>query len=480
MIKMQNMTINETIGEVEYLIEIGEGDSGRLFHILEFLKNNRPLYNSDKSYLESKLQSSFLVQAEEEIEENPLLPKIQQLMESGNGDLGRLQHIYDMLAGNRPLYNSDQSYLESRLQSFTNISKPGRFKPSEKNQMLEVEPASAQETIVEPVTKSVVRGSMPKGWIAPNNSKELDNISKDIHQEQEKIQQQKIISDEINHHRSKLTKLISHRKEFEQKVQQEKLSLESQIKDEREKIQIQTNLSQEIIDQKEELVKVRNERNDIVKKITADKIDISKELEKQKKQLVQAQLEQEEIEKQVKNKQVLLAKMVEEQKSRLLEQASIAQEIKLKQDELEQTKQYYDEIVSQVNKEKTKFAEAEDLKKQIKIREDDLTKTKEERLKLISVIAKEKKIILKKTQEEKQRLKSQIKLTKQLKKEEKSIDVLKKKREKLQQQIKLKNQKLKDQQQKIKKQIAEKDKKLRSITKSRKIKSGKITKKSKS
>ena len=95
---MQNLTINETIGKIEYMINAGEGDTGRLFHILEFLKNKKPLYNSDKSYLESKLQSSFSVNEEEEIEENELLPKIQQLIESGNGDPGRLQHIYDMLA----------------------------------------------------------------------------------------------------------------------------------------------------------------------------------------------------------------------------------------------------------------------------------------------------------------------------------------------------------------------------------------------
>ena len=473
MINMQNLTINETISEVESLIEAGDGDTGRLFHILEFLKNNKPLYNSDKSYLESKLQSSFSIESEKEIEENPLLPKIQYLMESGNGDLGRLQHIYEMLADNKPLYNSDQSYLESRLQSLADIQKPHRLKSHESVQTLDTEPTSTQEFAVESEAKPVIRGSMPKDWVAPNSSKELDDISNDINQEQERIRQQKIISDEINHNRSKLTELISHRKAYEQKVQQEKTSLESQIKDEREKIQIQTKLSQEIIDQKEELAKVRKERNVLVRKITAEKIDISNGLEKQKKQLVQAQLEQEDIEKQVQNKQALLAKMVEEQKSRLLEQASIAQEIKSKQDELEQTKQDYEDIVAQVNEEKTKFAEAEDLKKQIKIQEDDLIKTKEERLTLMSVIAKEKKLILKKTQEEKEQLKSQVKLTKQLKKEEKSIEALKKKREKLQKQIKSKNQKLKDRQQKIKKQIAEKDKKLKSITKLQKTKSHK-------
>jgi len=56
-------------------LSTGNGDAGRLYHILEFLKNNRPLYHSDKIYLENKLQSSFSVE-EESVEENKLLPKI--------------------------------------------------------------------------------------------------------------------------------------------------------------------------------------------------------------------------------------------------------------------------------------------------------------------------------------------------------------------------------------------------------------------
>ena len=57
-----------------------------------------------------------------------------------------------------------------------------------------------------------------------------------------------------------MSQLISHRKEYEQKVTQEKSSLESQIKEERTKIETQTKLSNEIIAQKVELDKVKKER----------------------------------------------------------------------------------------------------------------------------------------------------------------------------------------------------------------------------
>ena len=113
------MNLTQTIEKVENLINTEKGDPGRLYHIQEFLKNGKSLYNSDKIYLENMLNSSFSV---EEHMENPLLSKTQELIDSGNGDLGRLQHIYEMLEKNKPLYNSDQVYLELKL--FTLIKKP--------------------------------------------------------------------------------------------------------------------------------------------------------------------------------------------------------------------------------------------------------------------------------------------------------------------------------------------------------------------
>lgn len=69
---------------------------------------------------------------------------------------------------------------------------------------------------------------MPKGWIPTTDSEELGTISKNILDEEQK---QKIL-EEINLQRSKLTGLISNRKDYEQKITVERSSLESQIKDE--------------------------------------------------------------------------------------------------------------------------------------------------------------------------------------------------------------------------------------------------------
>ena len=54
---MTPLTLSQTIEKVEQMIDIGKGDPGRLYHILESLKNNKILYHSDQAYLESKLNS---------------------------------------------------------------------------------------------------------------------------------------------------------------------------------------------------------------------------------------------------------------------------------------------------------------------------------------------------------------------------------------------------------------------------------------
>ncbi len=47
-----------------------------------------------------------------------LLEKIQRLIDSGIGDVGRLQYMYEALQNGRKIYNSDQSYLEKLLNNY--------------------------------------------------------------------------------------------------------------------------------------------------------------------------------------------------------------------------------------------------------------------------------------------------------------------------------------------------------------------------
>jgi hypothetical protein len=53
--QIPQMTLTETIEEIKYLISTSNGDTGRLAHILEAIKNNKKLYKSDQAFLEAQL-----------------------------------------------------------------------------------------------------------------------------------------------------------------------------------------------------------------------------------------------------------------------------------------------------------------------------------------------------------------------------------------------------------------------------------------
>ena len=114
---LQHLTLTQVIQRIQSLIDANDGDIGRLYHVLEFLKQNKPLYHSDQRYLENKINTVFIIIDDEKPKENEALSKIQALINSGNGDPGRLQHICDMLSQNKSLYHSDQVYLDDKLGS---------------------------------------------------------------------------------------------------------------------------------------------------------------------------------------------------------------------------------------------------------------------------------------------------------------------------------------------------------------------------
>jgi ribosome assembly protein YihI (activator of Der GTPase) len=115
--KMQQLSLTETIDEIQYLVETSNGDTGRLTHILESIKNKKRLYQSDQNYLENKLGASYSLEEKEKPPENKILSKIQNLINLETGDPMRLKHIYDTISKNKPLYISDQQYLENTLNS---------------------------------------------------------------------------------------------------------------------------------------------------------------------------------------------------------------------------------------------------------------------------------------------------------------------------------------------------------------------------
>ncbi|MEJ2261560.1 MAG: hypothetical protein P8X83_07910, partial [Nitrosopumilaceae archaeon] len=415
--KVQQLTLEETIDEIKYLIETSDGDTGRLAHILDTIKNHKNLYQSDKAFLERKLDAQFSLEKEEPQNENPILSKIQKLIESGQGDTMRLKHIHDTISKGKHLYQSDQKYLEEKLNSYN----PEKKLEPENQIIFENEPpAKKEENIKEPNTEIIKsKGVMPKGWKPTDNdfSEELTKIKDKIKTEEEKIEEEKQISSEISRHQQKLTGLVQKRHQHEQELSKEQTLLESKIKEEKEKIVIQTKLAEQISSQRIELENVGSERDKIVKKIEEEKVIIEKDLFSRKKQLSQAQIEEKKLEKQIQEEQTKLAEMAESQKLRLQEQSKLAKEIRQKQNDLEEIKQEYETIRDQTDQEKSKLEEELKLQKIIQTQEKELLKTQNARQKLTNQIEREKKTLANRAKEESVKLKRQKEISKELKKE---------------------------------------------------------------
>ena len=114
---MDKLSVLVTFDKFEKLIDEYSGDIGRLEHIVDFLKKEKPLYNTDRIYLESKINAEIIFE-EKIIKKVSESEQIKKLTDSGKGDPGRLEHIQIMLKKNKNLYESDNPV------SYTHLTLP--------------------------------------------------------------------------------------------------------------------------------------------------------------------------------------------------------------------------------------------------------------------------------------------------------------------------------------------------------------------
>ena len=259
---MEQITTTSTLKKIQKLIENNDGDTGRLNHIIDFINNEKPLYKTDKIYLENKLNSKIIIQTKEIIPNNKdILKQIRKLIEVRRGDPGRLEYISTALENEQKLYKSDKQYLENNFGIII-IEQENKETDTKKHEILEEE-------------------------LKVHRIRELSSKNQNIEfKKEEKINLQKVELDE----------LVITRKNNEKELVKERERLEEKIKDERNLILKQTKITEEVNLQKVELVKIQDERSSILKNIELQKNSITKELFIQKKQLIDVQKEHKKIE----------------------------------------------------------------------------------------------------------------------------------------------------------------------------------------
>jgi len=168
---VKQITLEETIKKIQKLIELNSGDTGRLQHIIDFLNKGKPLYKTDKIYLEKKLNSTIKISPKKIIhEENTSIIQIKELMKKGKGDTGRLQHIINTLQNKKPMYLSDGVYLE------TNFG----IKVIQKLEKIRQEIITNEKSKIEIKDKLKERIVMPKDWKKIDDDFETNKITKKL------------------------------------------------------------------------------------------------------------------------------------------------------------------------------------------------------------------------------------------------------------------------------------------------------------
>lgn len=109
----------EAYNKIQVLIESGNGDAGRLQFIQQCLREGKPLYHSDEKYLLGKLESTVTSLSPTTLDDQKLIKILSQLIEWNLGDVQRLEFIRSSLKRKKPLYKSDEKYLKSKLESLS-------------------------------------------------------------------------------------------------------------------------------------------------------------------------------------------------------------------------------------------------------------------------------------------------------------------------------------------------------------------------
>ena len=328
---MKELTNEEIIGRIGQLIDNGKGDPGRLDSIRQAIQNNRILFNSDRQYLDKLLDFAPMTKTSKVSQNtNPFLLKVKRLIDSGIGDYGRLQYIYEFIQNGKSLYQSDYDYLQRKLSELPD------------------EPSSSETEIQKPLENKPIRETMPKGWSSESDTEYDSDKDNNLTDDSNKP----ITSEFENQELSKLKKISQ---EQEKQIEVSKLDVESQIQVERKNIASQIKQVEQIAEQKRELEKVKSEQISVLDKIKKEREEVLQESALQKEELVKVQQDQEQIEKKLDEDQNTLVEMQELQKSRLQAQSELSQQLNQQKSELEKTQAEYEEIRTELDKEQEEF-----------------------------------------------------------------------------------------------------------------------------
>ena len=325
----------DAILRIKKLIQNNQGDPGRLQYISERLQNGKKLFHSDHIYLTNKISADVIpIKLKEPSEFDRKIKDVKRLVAFNFGDPGRLRYILHNLEKNNPLYNSDEIYLNEKVEQFQSYTEGKKLRKTVRTKFKTPEPIEEIQESIKETEKSKVYPAQDiperlqeiEDAVLSNEPKrtsdlfdlidDTSDVDIEIQEEREKISKLKHNHEQIKIQHDELSQLIAYRLEYEQKINHEKEILEKEIKIEQEKVKEKDELVAQLIKNQSKLLQSKTEREVLLEQIKIDKEKSDKELAKMLKELEELKEEYEELQKIINTKKQNLEDQIKDQKEK--------------------------------------------------------------------------------------------------------------------------------------------------------------------
>ena len=330
----------DAILRIKKLIETNQGDPGRLQFIAESLQKGKTLFHSDQIYLYKKISAVAIpIEIKKPTETDEKIKNVKKLISLNFGEPGRLRYILQSLQNNKELYHSDENYLELKIEQFHRASEGRRIKRRIRSK-IPSKPEINEPEFYDPFSEKIEE----KPTIQP---------PQDIPEKLQGIEDA-VLSQEPKQ-TSDMYDVLDDTSKVNLEIQKEKDKV-SKLKHDHEQLKIQRDeLSQLIAYRQEYEIKINREKEILEKEIkieqekVKEKDKLVEELIKNQSKIIQTKTEREVLVEQIR---------IDKEKSEV--------ELKKRQEELDQVKKEYEELQEEI-KSKKRFLDDQISKEEEKI-----------------------------------------------------------------------------------------------------------------
>ena len=315
-----SITVSKTLELITKLIETKQGDPGRLRYIFESLQKGKPLFKTDQSYIERKIHAQIIIEPPKSpSKREDLIKSIKRLIDWKAGDPGRLRYMFSTVSKGNQLFKTDQKYLEIKLKTIKRGTPRTRQEPKQK-----------------PSPKTMPKFEEIKPQESTITLDFVNHLKTDLKEARENISKLKIElgnAHEIIRHLE--LKIIRQKQEL-QNLKEGKVSETYEVYDNSELREIGQKISQE------------------EKRIHKQKA-ASDELKQQRIKLNQLISYREEYEKRVDREKEILDQHIKEENQRIAKKDKLVDNLTKKQDEIKRSRAEREIILEQIKLDQKKL-----------------------------------------------------------------------------------------------------------------------------